>query len=146
MNRRALLTGTGVTLSSMFAGCLVDGSSSVDNIAVSEPTVSKGETANIAVEAPNLSGLHISDFPKEFTDGSLRLGEATFTPSPELVWQAYPPHWQFDEQDTEGIVPMETFSETPTDTYEFGFDFYIAGESEPRHVGTTVTVESNSKS
>lgn len=145
MNRRALLTSTGVTLSSAFAGCLVDGSSSVDNLVVSEPTVSKGETANIAVEAPNLSGLHISDFPEEFTDGSLRLSEATFTPSPDVVWQSYPPHWRFDGQDTEGIVPIETFSETSTDTYEFGFDFYIAGESEPRHIGTSVTVESDSK-
>ena len=145
MDRRALLTATGVTLTSAFAGCLVDGTNSVDTIAVSEPTVRPGETADISIEAPDLSGLRIGDFPEAFhPDGSLQLGEATFSPSPDLVWTVSPPHWGFSGRDTEGVVPIETSPETPPVSYRFGLDFYIDGEDEPRRVETTVTVASRS--
>lgn len=145
MQRRALLAGAGVTLAAALAGCATDDDGGVDAIAFSEPTVRPGETAEIAVEAPDLSGLHISDFPAEFErDGTLRLGEATFTPASEVVWTAYPPHWDFAGEDTEGVVPIGTAPEIPPGDYEFGFHVRIDGEDEPRDVLTTVTVAEDS--
>ncbi len=145
MKRRGLLTSTGLTLTTALAGCLADGSSNEETLSVTEPTVKQGETANISIEAPNLSGLSISDFPEEFhPEGNLQLGEATFTPSPDVVWEVFPPHWGFSGRDTEGDVPIQTSSETPPDTYRFSFAFQIDGDEEPRHKETTVTVESES--
>lgn len=61
-----------------------------------------------------------------------------------MVWTAYPPHWGFAGDDVEGIVPIETTTETPRVAYEFGFHVLIDGEDEPRNVVTTVTVEGDS--
>lgn len=144
MHRRALLTSAGATLTAALAGC-PDLSSSPDSVSAAGATVEQGETADIAIAAPNLSGLHISDFPEEFRlDGPLDLGEASFDPSPEAVWQAYPPYWEFSGRDVEGTVPIRTAPDAPPDTYRFGFDFDIDGEEEPRYEETTVTVEGKS--
>jgi hypothetical protein len=140
MNRRTLLASTGAGLAGALAGCSLG--SSIDTISVTAATVGQGETARLAIAAPNLSGLHIDAFPEAFRlDGPLSLGEATFDPSPEVVWQAHPPHWSFSGQDTEGTVPIRTGPETPPDTYRFGFAFDIAGEGGTRYEETTVTVE-----
>lgn len=69
MRRRVLLACAGVTLAPMLTGSPVTVGRGVDAIAVSEPTVRPGETTAIAIEVPNLSGLHISDFPAEFATG-----------------------------------------------------------------------------
>lgn len=141
MHRRTLLTCAGVALSSPLAGCAgLDGG--VDAVSVTAPTVEQGETATFGIEAPELSGLGISEFPEEFRQReSLELGEATFDPSPETVWQAYPPYWEFSGRDTEGTVAIRTYSDTPPETYRFEFAFRVEGEEEPRHEETTVTVK-----
>lgn len=144
MNRRAVLTSAGVTVAAALAGCS-NLSRSPDSVSVTGATVEQGETADVAIAAPNLSGLHISDAPEQFRlDGPLDLGEATFDPSPEAVWQAYPPYWQFSGQDVEGTVTIQTTPDAPPDTYRFGFDFDIDGEEAPRYEETTVTVEGKS--
>lgn len=145
MYRRALLSRAGVTFAPALAGCPVEVGRGVDAIAFSEPAVRPGETAAISIEAPNLSGLRISEFPAEFArGGTLRLGEATFSPAPEVVWTGYPPYWEFAGDDVEGVVPIETTTETPPDAYEFGFHVRIDDDEEPRTVVTTVTVEGDS--
>lgn len=141
MERRALLASAGTTLASALAGCSTAGSPDVDGISIGDSTVEQGETATISIEAPNLSGLHISDFPEELrSEEGLQLGEATFEPSPETVWTTSPPHWQFSERDTEGAVPIRTSPETPPGTYEFVLDFYVGDDEEPRRRDATVTV------
>lgn len=143
MRRRTLLTCAGVTLAPALAGCSTPGS--VDAISVSGATVQRGETANIDVTAPNLTGLHIGDHPDAFRlDGPLDLGDATFRPPPDAVWQAHPPHWAFSGRDTRGTVPIRTVPDTPPGTYRFGFAFHLDGSEEPRHEETTVTVEGGS--
>jgi hypothetical protein len=143
MNRRTLLASTGAALVGTLAGCPLG--TSVETISVTAATVEQGETARLDIGAPNLSGLHIAEFPEAFRlDGPLSLGEATFSPSPEAVWQAHPPYWSFSGQDTEGTVPIRTAPETPSETYRFGFEFDIDGENEPRYEETTVTVEDGS--
>ncbi|MEF8808827.1 hypothetical protein [Natronomonas sp.] len=143
MKRRTLLAATAATLATTLAGCS-DGNG-VDSLSVTGATVDRGETADIAIAAPNLSGLHISEFPEPFRpDGPLDLGEATFSPSPDAVWQAYPPYWAFSGRDVEGTVPIRTASDAPPGTYRFGFEFDIDGEEEPRYEETTVTVEGES--
>ncbi|MFT4883935.1 MAG: hypothetical protein ACI8U4_001448 [Natronomonas sp.] len=145
MNRRALLTYTGVALVSGLAGCS-DRRSDVDTISVTEATVRQGETARLSIAAPTLSGLHIAEFPEAFRPGGpLELGEATFRPSPDAVWQAHPPYWDFPGKDTTGEVPIRTAPDAPLGTYQFGFDFELDGEEDPRHEETTVTVERDSE-
>jgi hypothetical protein len=140
MKRRVLLAATGTTLVGALAGCS-DGNS-VDSISVTGATVDRGETANLDIAAPNLSGLHISEFPEPFRlEGPLYLGEATFSPSPDTVWQAHPPYWEFSGHDVEGTVPIRTAPETRAGSYRFGFEFDIDGDGEPRYEETTVTVE-----
>jgi hypothetical protein len=140
MNRRTLLASTGAAFAGTLAGCSLG--SSVETISVTSATAEQGETATISVAAPNLSGLHISEFPEAFRlDGPLDLGEATFDPSPEVVWQAHPPYWSFSGQDTEGTVPIRTAPDTPPETYRFGFEFDIDREDGTRYEETTVAVE-----
>jgi hypothetical protein len=144
MNRRAVLTSGGATVAGALAGSL-DLSSSPDSVSASGATVEQGETADITIAGQNLSGVQISDFPEEFRlDGPLDLGEGSFDPSPDAVWQAYPPYWEFSGRDVEGTVPIRTAPDAPLDTYRFGFDFDIDGEEEPRYEETTVTVEGES--
>lgn len=145
MYRRGLLTSAGITLVSSLAGCLGAGDNSVDSISLSEPTVARGETAVIHFEAPNLTGLYISEFPDEFPSELLTLGEATFAPAPEAVFQSLPPYWDFTGEDVVGDVPIETSPETPADTYRFTLGVRLEGEDEPRHIPTTVTVEIDSE-
>lgn len=145
MNRRAFLTCTGVTFASSLAGCFGFADDSVDSISLSEPTVEQGKTAVIHFEAPNLSGVHISEFPDEFPSELLTLGEATFTPSPNAVFESLPPHWEFTGEDVVGEVPIETSRETPVDTYRFIFEVRLERKDEKRHIPTTVIVETESK-
>jgi hypothetical protein len=143
MNRRMLLTSTGAALAGALAGCSLG--TDVETVSVTSATVQQGEVARLDIAAPNLSGLHIDAFPEAFRlDGPLSLGEATFSPSPEAVWQTHPPYWSFSGQDIEGTVPIRTAPDTPPDTYRFGFEFDIDGENEPRYEETTVTVEDGS--
>ncbi|WP_336133472.1 hypothetical protein [Natronomonas amylolytica] len=143
MKRRTFLAATAVSLTSALAGCSLG--TSVETISVTEATVEQGETATISVAAPNLSGLHIAEFPEAFRrDGPLSLGEASFDPSPDVVWQAHPPHWSFSGLDVEGTVPIRTSPETPPDSYRFGFEFDIDGEEDPRYEETAVTVKGES--
>lgn len=144
MHRRSLLTSAGVALAFPLAGCTAIGGG-VDAISLTAPTLEQGETATIAIEAPDLSGLGFTDSPDEFRRReSMALGEAAFDPSPEAVWQAYPPYWEFSGRDTTGEVPIRTTPATPPDTYRFEFGFRIEGEDAPRQEETTVTVESDS--
>lgn len=142
MRRRTVLGGAEVVLASAVAGCFGnDGGSDEKRISVSAPTVTPGETATVSVEATRLTGLHISDFPEEFLDGSMRLGDATFTPPPDAVFESYPPHWEFSGRDTEGDVSIETSPETTPDAYRFVFDVRTEWTEGTRPVETTVTVE-----
>lgn len=145
MYRRDFFTSAGIALISTLAGCLGAGDNSEDSISLSEPTVARGETAVIHFEAPNLTGLHISEFPDPFPSELLTLGEATFTPAPDAVFESLPPHWEFTGEDVVGKIPIETSPETPADTYQFGFRVRLEGEDEPRHIPTTVTVETDSE-
>lgn len=141
MRRRALLANAGTILTSALVGGFTDETVDVEGISVTGSTVRQGETATISIEAPNLSGLHISDYPEEFrSEEGLELGEATFDPSPEVVWTGSPPHWQFSGRDTVGDVPIRTSPETPPKAYTFVLDFYFGDYDEPRRREATVTV------
>jgi hypothetical protein len=142
MKRRTFFAAAAVSLTPMLAGC---SGGSVETVSVTEATVEAGETATISVTAPDLSGLHIAEFPEPFQlDGPLDLGEATFNPPPEAVWQAHPPYWSFSDHDTEGTVRIRTTPDTVPDVYRFGFEFDLAGKDDPRYEATTVTVEDRS--
>lgn len=144
MHRRALLASAAIPLVSTLTGCYVDAGPSVRTVSISEPTVRQGDTAIIQFKAPNLTGLSFLEFPDEFPTGPLTLGEATFTPSPKVVWTASPPAWSFTEADVVGEIPIESSPETPADTYQFRFGVRLKGKDEPRSVPTIVTVETDS--
>lgn len=144
MHRRALLASAVIPLVSTLTGCSADAGQSVRTVSISDPTVRQGDTARIQFEAPNLASLSFLEFPNEFPEGSLMLGEATFNPSPKAVWNALPPAWDFTGADVVGEIPIETSPETPADTYQFRFGVRFEGEDEPRSVPTTVTVETDS--
>lgn len=143
--RRDFLASAGIPLASSLASCLGVGDDFIESISLSEPTVARGETAVIHLEVPNLTGLHISEFPDEFPSELLTLGEATFTPAPDAVFESLPPDWIFTGEDVVGEVPIETSPETPADTYRFTFRVRLEGKDEPRHIPTTVTVETGSE-
>lgn len=138
MQRRALLTTAGVTITSIFAGCLAEGGGNEEPISVSKPTVTRGETAYISIEALNLSGLRISEFPSE---KSLDLGDWSFDPSPKATFDVFPPYWEFSGDDTTGEIPIQTTAETPPDSYQFELTFEIGDEEETHRKETAVTVE-----
>ena len=144
MQRRALLASAAIPLVSTLTGCSADAGQSVTTVSISEPTVRQGDTAVIQFEAPNLTRLTFLEFPDEFPQGPLTLGEATFNPSPKANWTALPPAWSFTGADVVGEIPIETSPETPADTYEFRFGVRLKGKDEPRSVPTTVTVETDS--
>lgn len=145
MYRRGFLTSVGITLVSSLAGCPRVGDDSEDSISLSEPIVVRGETAVIHFEAPNLTGLHINEFPDEFPSDLLTLREPTFTPVPDAVFESNPPHWAFTGEDVVGEIPIETSPETPADSYRFTFGVRLKGEDDPQDIPTTVTVETDSE-
>lgn len=145
MYRRRFFTSAGIIFVSSLAGCLGASDDSVDSISLSEPTAVRGETAVIHFEAPNLTGLHISESPDQFPSELLTLGEATFTPAPDAVFESLPPHWEFTGEDVVGEVPIETSPETPADSYRFTFSVRLEEEDEPRHISSAVTVEIDSE-
>ena len=144
MHRRSLLASAGIPFSTYLAGCIVGRVDSAGPIDISESTVKQGETAVIHIEAENLTGLRISEFPEEFPSERLTLGEATFDPSPKASFDVFPPYWKFSGDDVVGEIPIQTSPETLSDTYQFTFAVELEGEDEKRSVLTAVTVETDS--
>jgi len=148
MKRRSYLAtlgslGTTLTL----VGCLASdeeaGSSSV-----TDPTVGQGETAIVTIEGTDVGSIRFtgilegSDSPNNDEPLEIQFENAEFTPSPDVVWQADPPTWEWSSTQTvEGEVPIQTTSETPPGTYEFAVTVSKANSDEKVTKKTTITVE-----
>lgn len=148
MNRRSYLVtlgslGASVTL----AGCSGSGKKD-DSFSLTSPTVEGGETAIISIEATDVGSMKFTEIPGESDSSTnsepleIKFEDAEFTPAPDVVWQAYPPTWDWSSTQTiECEIPVQTDSDTPPRTYEFAVTVFKANSDEKVTKETTVTVE-----
>lgn len=148
MKRRAYLLALGTTVS--LPGCTLFGGET-DAISVTSPTIEQGESAVISIEADSVRMIRLSKTPGEsdiFDDGEpLRFDfkNATFSPSPEIIWLAEPPTWDWQStQDVKGEIPIQTFSDTPRATFHCTVIVYQGSQKTENTQEAAITIESRS--
>lgn len=144
MNRRKYLAAIAVCVSS--AGCLnridaatasepdSDGEAGNEPLTVTAPTVERGETTTMTVDADSVSTLRFSDIPNP---GPVTYSDARFSPSPSSVYQRDPPTWVWsDSPDVSGEIPVRASADVPPGNYQYT----IALQQEASEEARTETV------
>ena len=148
MKRRSYLATLGSLVASVtLAGCSASGEES-NSFSLTSPTVEQGETAIISIEATGVGSMRFTEIPGESdisaNNEPLKIGfeNAELTPSPDVVWEAYPPTWGWSStRAIKGEIPVQTNSDTPPGAYELTVTVYKADSDEKITKETTVTVE-----
>lgn len=128
MNRRTVLTTTGIALSMSLVGCLDDAIGDENNssgtgspdVSASDLEVSAGESATLTVEATEIAGVHI--IPDSESDAvEFDFAEATLTPDPAFTYTMRPPIWRWESRSAVELeLPVAVADDADPHEYWYG--------------------------
>jgi len=99
------------------------------NIEVTAPSVSSGETVRVKITARSVDRIRVRDIPA--IDATIRYQEATFSPSPDVVWEAMPPTWEWNPADDVSIeLPVEVSESVSPGEYSYSLLIHLADREE----------------
>ena len=121
----ALLTGCSQVLSSDSAPTTSSPTPPDEfSIRLSETRLHPETTATVSVTAPTLTSLHLKlqrpsdSVPSSDDPISVGYDQARFRPPPDIVFQTYPPTWQWQETSrVTGEIPLRIGADAPAGTY-----------------------------
>lgn len=108
-------------------------------VEIRAPTVSRGETVSITIDARSVVHLRFSRVPD--TDATVLYGNAEFSPSPTAVWTVRPPTWQWSPpRPVTGAVPIRVPDTVAPDDYRYAIAARRPDSDEELVEGFTLTV------
>lgn len=128
MNRRSVLSTTGISLSISLAGCLNDviggGNNSSEtgdpDVSAADLEVSAGESATLSVEVTETAGVQI--VPDSESDAiEFDFAEAILTPDPTFTYSMRPPFWRWESRSAVELkLPVAVADDADPHEYRYG--------------------------
>lgn len=99
------------------------------NVEIIAPSVSPGETARVEITARSVGRIRFTETPA--IDATVQYDEAVFSPSPNVVWEAMPPTWEWNPPDDVSIkIPVDVSDNVPPGKYSYSLSIHLAKRGE----------------